>query len=343
MYRLFPIILVLVVSCNRHENEFNGIWMGAYYGLWEDDAIRPNQPLLQLMEITNDSISIKTFNYPQRYSRDTLATYSYEYFENALHFNGEILKFYSFNKDSIVFFADPDHKGALVLKKVPDITSPDFNLRNEFYEISTTEPQDSFDVFNANTIIYQNEKWAHDGLKSSWYVSTYKGLKFLVFSSKGLMPNERPPMLITGATNELIEFKTFDIKIHDGTIRKIEIENEHFDINGTWIQNNSLRQFYTLFPYLGTENNFNSSDSIAKISFNNDSVFIKQYNRSGQFAYWRSSLGNHMLLTMPDSMSKYNQWYLEMLSDDTLQIFNGPPGWWGSGSDELILSKVNSR
>jgi len=321
--------------------------MCSYVANWENDTLKYQNPCVKLMEISDDSLYIKTFDYPRIETKDEVHVFNYTYDNSMLYFGDDSLIFSSTSKDSLVIQSNWDQNRVTVFKRLPELSSPPVNFEEDFYELTCNDYVDSFQIINQELLIHQNEKWSHDGERDPWYISEYKNYKFLVIKRwSGLFAES--PLLITESDESKIGIRLFDLHVIDGTIRKVKIGRKPIEISGTWVQNSPLKYWKLFFPYvMGNPKEdfkkYNHLDTLAKITIDSDSLSISQYNLSRKYKYWTSISGSHLIIELPDSLSEYDYWHMQRLNDSTLQIYNYLPGWFTQGKERVLFKIENER
>ncbi len=333
---LLPALILLLFSCSKQDSRIQGTWMCSYLGYWDGDSLKYEQPCLRLIDIDSDTIHQKSFRYPQFNSEDGVISNRYEFNDGKIYFNNDSIVFEIISQDSLVIRSNSQEGMAAVLKRIPEIQSPELVLPKAFYELTCNTYVDSFEVLDNNFVLHQNEKWAHDGDISRWYVSNYKHYKFLVIARA-----QCAPLLLTEVSPGNINFKLFDQDVYDGTIKEVDYPKEQSNILGVWHQESALHSWSTFLPYLHSSNNIYGKDTIVTLIFDNDSVEVKQYGSHGKHGYTRSKSGKHILLDLPDSLAQFSQWRIELDDDSTMNFFNGSPGRWTLGmSDQVYFKKT---
>ena len=194
------------------------------------------------------------------------------------------------------------------------------------------------EFWSENEMMYQNEKWAHDGNFVNWYIAEYKSLKFLFINSSfqyGILP-----LLITEVDSSSLQFKLFGPQIVNGSMQKIPKLEPRTNFLGTW-EEESTTDRLAFFHYLEMDSAYNYNDSIAELRFTSDSIYISQFNLHANFSIKTSHLKTHLRLKLPleapEGISP--QWHVTNPNDSTLKVFTYTSGYWTSGVAQVWFRK----
>jgi hypothetical protein len=313
MKRTFYILfsLIILISC-KSENELEGIWIGAYQIHYSGNDYSLTS-LRLLLDISNDEIIYKTFDYPMFNEKDTIEITKYSLNENSLIFDSDTFLIKRLTKDSLILSSRSDYERDLVFKK---LTENNKNLKLDFkynaFSLIGTNYADSIDFINDSLILHIGDVFNTNYRLTKWAINRYKSFDFLVFDQF-----ESPPFLIKYRSENEIFLKLFFTTIKDFKMTKIENVKDTSGLIGNWVWPFQFRQGFPLPP--PPPNYPEDFDTKLYLKIKSDSLEIEQYGKVNS-KKWELNSTNDFIYFPEDKMTKYGVWKIIELDKNNLTV-----------------------
>lgn len=311
------LITLFIFSCQEEKPEhLEGIWIGSYEAYVDQgtDSLYINGYLKNLFEIEGDSIHFKTFDWIHNEIVDTVRSFSYEFTDSMIIYGNDSLVLDQITADSLVIKNNTVPNYITVYKRANITSSPDVSFENDLYAISFKIWEDSLQFREDGLVLRVNDRDVNDGRLYDWYISSYKGLKFMVVIGQFDIP-----YLISGIQEDYVELQLYAEKIYDGSMKQLPDFDNHLELNGEWVMDSSKNPL-GLLPYLDKHERNVLSDNIARLTIRDDSLTIRHYGAKETLPFWSDKTSRHLYFDLDETSEASEYWKIEWISNTSFHL-----------------------
>jgi hypothetical protein len=350
MKRAFYILfsLTVLISC-KSKNDLEGIWIGAYQIYYSgNDSSLTSIPgftpadtsytsMRVLLDISENEIVRKTFDYPMFDEKDSIEILKYSIFDKSLIIDSDTFLIKSLSKDSLVLSLKPDYLRDFIFKRLPQKKkNVKINITNNAFSLIGPSYADSLDFINDSLILHIGHVFNTNYRSRHWAINSYKSLNFLVFDQW-----ESPPFLIDKSSKNEILLKLFFTTIKDFKLTPIENKMDTSGIVGQWVWPFINRQDFPLPPpppYFPED-----GDTRLYLKIKTDTLKIEQFNNVDS-KKWLINSTNEFIYFPDDLRTKYGVWKILKINEDLLTIERSKKCFSSDDKEIIRFEKMkNSR